>query len=117
MDCGWLEGSRTFDVLFGTATCGACLALAIPILWWSLPGRRVRLFGARVDPDQRLQLGFGIACMAMAWTDALCRYIPHRPLAWVHPAYFFTTVALVAGLGPRVGALVLSERLRDAAAT
>jgi hypothetical protein len=101
----WLEGSRTFSILFGTVTAGACLSLAVPILYWYLPGTRKSLFGERIDPDQRLQFFFGILCMSMAFTDALCRYIPHRPLGWVHPAFFLTTVALVALLGPRVYAV------------
>jgi hypothetical protein len=102
----WLEGSRTFSIVFGTITSGACLSLAIPTLWWVLPRRERWIFPKAVDPDQRFQLAFGILAMSMAFTDALCRYIPHKPLGFTHPAFFLTTVALALFLGPRVlGAL------------
>ena len=62
---------------------------------------------------QRLQLAYGIAVMAMAWTDVLCRYIPHGTLEWVHPAFFVTTMVMALGLGPRVLYLVLTRRRRQ----
>jgi hypothetical protein len=98
----FLEGDRTFSLAYGFLTGGLCLALAIPILWWVLPGSRRSFFGTYVDPAARLQLAYGILCMAMAFTDVGCRAIPHGPLPFVHPAFFLMTVVLVAALGPRV---------------
>jgi len=106
----WLEGSRTFSIVFGAVTSAACLSLAVPILWWVLPGRKRRLFRYSVDPERRLQLAFGILCMSMAFTDALCRFIPHRPLGFTHPAFFITTVSLVLFLGPRIIGVLLRRR-------
>jgi hypothetical protein len=48
--------------------------------------------------------------MSMAFTDALCRFIPHKPLEWVHPAFFFTTVLIALAIGPRVAYLILRSR-------
>jgi hypothetical protein len=103
----FLEGDRTYDIIYGLITGGACIALAIPILWWVLPGRERSLFGPRIDPRQRLQLAYGIFCMAMGFTDIGCRTIPHGDLPWVHPTFFLITVILVVGLGPRVFTLGL----------
>jgi hypothetical protein len=98
----WLEGSRTFSIAFGTLTAGACLLLAVPILFWCLPGSRAWIFGRDGDRQQLLQIAYGVLCMSMAFADALCRYIPHRKLGVVHPAFFLTTVALVVILAPRI---------------
>jgi hypothetical protein len=46
----------------------------------------------------------------MAFTDAGCRFFPHAPLPWVHPAFFITTLLIGIGLGPRVVYLILRER-------
>lgn len=51
--------------------------------------------------------------MSMAFTDALCRFIPHQPLAWVHPAFFITTIIIAVGLGPRVAYLWLRGGRED----
>lgn len=104
--CDWIEGTRTFNIIFGATTSALCLAVAVPILWWVLPKHRVRLFPLDVDRNQGIQLAYGIFCMAMAFTDALCRFIPHAPLPWVHPAFFFTTVIIVGAIGPRVAYLL-----------
>jgi hypothetical protein len=98
----FLEGDRTFSLTYGCLTGGLCLALAVPIRWWVLPASRRSFFGTRIDPAARLQLAYGILCMAMAFTDAGCRAIPHGPLPFVHPAFFLMTLVLVAALGPRV---------------
>jgi hypothetical protein len=98
----FLEGDRTFSLAYGFVTGGLCLAVAIPILWWVLPASRRSFFGRRIDPAGRLQLAYGILCMAMAFTDVGCRAIPHGPLPFVHPTFFALTLALIAGLGPRV---------------
>jgi hypothetical protein len=103
----FLEGDRTFGLVYGFVSGGLCFALAIPILWWVLPASRRSFFGTRIDPAARLQLAYGILCMAMAFTDIGCRAIPHGSLEFVHPAFFLMTVALVATLGPRV--LVLAR--------
>lgn len=98
----FLEGDRTFGLVYGLTAGGLCLALAIPLLWWVLPGHERSFFGARIDPAQRLQLSYGIFAMAMAFTDIGCRAIPHGPLAFVHPAFFLITLALVVTLAPRI---------------
>jgi hypothetical protein len=108
--CGWIEGSRTFNILFGATTSGVCLLVAVPILWWVLPQHRRWFFSRGADGHQRIQLAYGIFCMSMAFTDALCRFIPHKPLEWVHPAFFYTTVLIALGIGPRVAYLLLRRR-------
>jgi hypothetical protein len=104
----FLEGDHTFGLIYGIVTGGLCLALAIPLLYWVLPGRRRSFFGPRIDPAYRLQLGYGIFCMAMAFTDIGCRTIPHGQLAYVHPTFFLMTVALLVSLAPRTIALTRS---------
>ncbi len=98
----FLEGDRVFSLIYGFTTGGLCLAIAIPILWWVLPGHKRSFFGPQIDPEYRLQLFYGIFCMAMAFTDIGCRAIPHGPLMYVHPAFFIITLLLVAALAPRV---------------
>ena len=98
----FLEGDRTYDIIYGLITGGACIALAIPILTWVLPGRERSIFGPRIDPAQRLQLAYGIFCMAMGFTDIGCRTIPHGDLPFVHPTFFLMTLTLLIALGPRV---------------
>jgi hypothetical protein len=98
----FLEGDRTFGLIYGLTTGGLCLALAIPLLYWVLPGHKRSFFGPRIDPDYRLQLAYGIFCMAMAFTDIGCRTIPHGRLAFVHPTFFLLTLVLVVGLAPRI---------------
>ena len=98
----FLEGDRTFGLVYGFVSGGLCLALAIPILWWVLPASRRSFFGARIDPASRLQLAYGVLCMAMAFTDVGCRAIPHGPLMFVHPAFFLITLVLVIAIAPRL---------------
>jgi hypothetical protein len=111
-DCPWIEGTRTFNVIFGAVTSAICLGVAVPTLWWVLPAHRRWLFSPNVDRNQGVQLAYGIFCMAMAFTDALCRGIPHGPLPWVHPAFFLTTILIGAGLGPRVAFVAVRGRGR-----
>jgi hypothetical protein len=106
-DCAWIEGTRSFNIAFGIANASACLAVAVPTLWWVLPRSRVWLFPPNVDRRQGLQLAYGIFAMAMAFTDALCRLIPHGKLPFVHPAFFATTVILAGVVGPRVAYVVI----------
>ena len=98
----FLEGDRAFSLIYGFVTGSLCLALAIPLLYWVLPGHKRSFFGARIDPEFRLQLFYGIFCMAMAFTDIGCRAIPHGALMYVHPAFFFMTLLLVVTIGPRL---------------
>jgi Na+/melibiose symporter-like transporter len=110
----WLEGSRTFSIVFGTVTSLACLSLALPILYWCLPASRKWIFTKESDPHLLLQIGFGVLSISMAFADALCRFIPHPKLGFVHPAFFLTTCALVLLLGPRVlGVALASKRVRS----
>jgi hypothetical protein len=104
----FLEGDHTFGLIYGLVTGGLCLALAIPLLYWVLPGRQRSFFGPRIDPAYRLQLAYGIFCMAMAFTDIGCRTIPHGQLAYVHPTFFLMTAVLLAALAPRTIALTWS---------
>jgi hypothetical protein len=112
-ECGWIEGTRTFNIIFGATTSAVCFGVAIPMLWWVLPGRNVWFFPRDADCNQGVQLAYGIFCMSMAFTDALCRFIPHKPLAWVHPAFFFTTLIIAGALGPRIVYLLLRSRRTD----
>jgi hypothetical protein len=105
----FLEGDRTFSLIYGFVTGGLCLTLAIPILWWVLPASRRSFFGSAIDPARRLQLAYGIFCMAMAFTDIGCRAIPHGTLPYVHPAFFLMTLLLVFALGPRVVAVARAQ--------
>ena len=106
----WMEGSRAFDLMWGLVTAAACLALAIPMLWWWLPQHRRAFFARAIDPRYRLQLAYGLFCMAMAGTNIGCRAIPHDDLPLVHPAFFFITLALIIGLAPRALAMALDRR-------
>ena len=99
---GFLEGDRTFGLMYGFATGSLCLALAVPLLYWVLPGHKRSFFGSRIDPEYRLQLAYGIFCMAMAFTDVGCRVIPHGPLMFVHPAFFLMTLVLAVAIAPRL---------------
>lgn len=105
-----LDASRTFSIAFGTVTSGLCLLVAVPMLWWMLPRSRRAVFDAGVDPHGYLQIAGGVAAMAMAWANALCRYIPHGPLGAVHPAFFISTVILLTALGPIVYRAVRSAQ-------
>ena len=106
----FLEGDRTFSLAYGLVTGSLCLALAIPMLYWVLPGRERAFFDPRIDPTQKLQLGYGIFCMAMAFTDVGCRAIPHGPLHFVHPTFFLITLALLVTIGPRLLRMTAAAR-------
>ncbi len=106
----FLEGDRAFDLIWGTASGAIALALAVPMLWWWLPKHRRSLFGTAIDPDCRLQLGYGLFAMAMFGTNFFCRFIPHGFLEYVHPTFAFITLALLIGIGPRIVYVALSAR-------
>jgi hypothetical protein len=116
-ECTWIEGTRTFNVLFGAVTAAICFSVAIPILWWVLPKHRTWFFSPDVDCNQGIQLAYGLFCMSMAFTDALCRFKPHEPLPGVHPAFFLTTLIIAMALGPRVASVALRRRRRSARTT
>jgi hypothetical protein len=107
-----MEGSRAFDVAWGLVTAAACLAVAVPMLWWWLPEHRRAFFARAIDPRYRLQLGYGLFGMAMAGTNAGCRVIPHDDLPFVHPTFFLITVAFVLAFAPRVLVMALGSRVR-----
>jgi hypothetical protein len=109
-----MEGSRVFDATWGLVTAAMCLAVAVPMLWWWLPEHRRSFFGTAIDPRYRLQLAYGLFCMAMAGTNIGCRAIPHDDLPFVHPAFFLITVALVITLAPRLIAMSLAQPARGA---
>jgi hypothetical protein len=108
----FLEGDRTFDLVWGSVTGALSLALAVPILWWWLPKHRLSVFGTAIDPRYRLQLAYGLLAMAMSATNFFCRFIPHGFLEFVHPTFAFITLALLVGLGPRVASLGLRSARR-----
>ena len=102
----FLEGDRTFELVYGLGTGALCLVLAVPLLYWVLPGHRRSFFGRKLDPSGNLQLAYGIFCMAMAFTDIGCRAIPHGNLEFVHPTFFFMTLFLAVSIGPRLIAML-----------
>lgn len=105
----WFEGSRLFDIAFGSFNAAVCLAVALPTLTWCLARFRRWIFTERLDPSQFMQASFGVFGIAMAIANALCRYIPHRPLALVHPTFFVTTISFALFLAP----FVLAARKND----
>lgn len=105
----WIEGNRLFSIVFGTIMSGSCFAVAVPTLWWFLPRQRIWIFPQELDPKRRWQFWFGMFGMGMAFTNALCRYIPHGDLGIVHPVFFLTTIAYVLFLGTRVAAVALGR--------
>jgi hypothetical protein len=109
VNCAWMEGTRSFDIMFGAITSAVCLSVAVPMLWWVLPKHARWYFSPAIDPNRRLQFAYGLFAMSMAFTDALCRFIPHPLFAWVHPAFFLTTILIAVGLGPRVAFLLRAQ--------
>jgi hypothetical protein len=99
---GLLEGSRAFDIAWGTVTGCLCLLVASPTLWWILPKHARRIFPESVDPGQRLQFAWGIFGMFMAFTNFGCRFIDHRYLEGVHEGFFALTLIVLAMLAPLV---------------
>lgn len=97
-----IEGSRSFNIAYGTITALISLALAFPVLLWWLPEHRRSFFGTAIDPSYKLQLGYGLFCMAMMGTNLGCRYIPHGHLAYVHATFAIITFALTIALTPRI---------------
>ena len=101
-----LEGSRAFDIAWGTVTGSLCFMLgAIVVAHWvrGWHARGTSLFGAAVDPKRRLELAYGAFALAMGGTNMGCRYIAHNYLAAVHEGYAALTLVAVAVLVPALG--------------
>jgi hypothetical protein len=112
-----LEGSRAFDIAWGTATGILCLALALPILMAWVWRPEWSLFGMAVDPKRRLQIGWGLVAIGMGFTNFACRYIPHNYLLGVHEGFALITLVITLVLAPRVVPLVVAEFRRGRQAT
>ncbi len=104
-----LEGSRQYEIVFGIVTGTMCFLLGLPLVIWWVPRYRRSFFGTRIDPKCTLQLVYGAFCFAMFGTDVICRAVPHDDLAFVHPTYFFLTLALIVGLAPRIVYLLVKR--------
>ena len=112
-----LEGSRAFDIAWGTATASVCFAIgACVVAHWvrGWRGQGPSVFGAGVDPKRRLELAYGAFALAMGGTNVGCRYIAHNYLEGVHEGYAALTVVVVAVLVP---ALALAARRPSARRT
>ncbi len=108
-----LEGTRAFDIAWGTVTGGLCFALGFAALYLWLDARRRggdSLFGSVVDPDGGLHLAWAIFALAMGGTNVGCRYIDHRYLAGVHEGFFVLTLVVFAVLGPQMRRAALARR-------
>ncbi len=100
-----LEGSRAFDIAWGTTTGTICFALGALMLYGWVRARRsgaASPFGADVDPGGRLQFGYGLFAMVMGGTNYGCRFIDHRYLEAVHEGWFLLTLGIVGVLVPLV---------------
>jgi hypothetical protein len=105
-----LDGSRTFEIVWGAVAGTICFALgAIVIARW-LSARRTgapSIFGGAVDPHRRLHLAYGIFAMAMGGTNYGCRFIDHRYLEGVHEGFAAISLIVVVLLTSR---LLISRR-------
>jgi hypothetical protein len=111
-----LEGSRTFDIIWGTATAAACLVPAAIVLtrwlWRGLPS----VFGRAIDPRRMLEAAWGVFGMFMGSTNIGCRFARHGHLPGVHEAFGLITLTYLVVLGPPVARLVASWLRAPAAA-
>ncbi len=115
-----LEGSRAFDIVWGTVFGAACFTVGIATLWSWVDEHRVRgtsIFGRSLDPGRGLQLAWGIFAMAMGGTNIGCRYVPHNYLLDVHEGFFGLTLLVFVVLVPRLplvrrAAAGLRDRIR-----
>jgi hypothetical protein len=98
-----LEGSRAFDIAWGTVTAVICFGLGARTIYSWVQLRRTNgasIFGRALDPGRGLQLAWGIFAMGMGGTNMGCRYIDHRYLSGVHEGFFALTVLVIAVLTP-----------------
>jgi hypothetical protein len=110
-----LEGSRAFDIAWGSITGLTCFALGLTALFYWLRARRtgdVSIFGAATDPGRGLQLAWGIFAMGMGGTNVGCRFIDHRYLSAVHEGFFALTVIVIAVLVPSLAMYAFRVRER-----
>ena len=111
-----LEGSRAFDIAWGTTTAVVCFTLGAVVIWSWVVLRRTNgrsIFGRALDPGRGLQLAWGIFAMGMSGTNVGCRYIDHRYLSGVHEGFFALTLLVVVVLAPpavRIVRAVLANR-------
>jgi hypothetical protein len=112
-----LEGSRAFDIAWGTITALLCFSLGLPALVHFIKVRRgaAPLFGTAVDPGGKLQFAWGLFAMGMGGTNLGCRYIDHRYLEGVHEGFFGLTLIVVAVMLPLLA--VHAYRRRASVAT
>ncbi len=100
-----LEGSRSFDIIWGSVTGTLCLSLGAWVLfsWLRERGKGTpSIFGAAIDPGRQLQFAWGIFAMMMGGTNFGCRFIDHRYLEGVHEGFFGLTLLVFAVLLPRM---------------
>lgn len=107
-----IEGSRSFDVLWGTTTAAILVLIGWTALLWTETPRRVSIFGESADPKMRLQISWAVFALAMAGTNVGCRYIPHAFLEGVHLGYASITLAVILVLGPRELYLAIAGHVR-----
>jgi hypothetical protein len=108
-----LEGSRAFDIAWGTVTGLICFAIGTALVTSWVQLRRTNgpsLFGRERDPGRGLQLAWAIFAMGMGGTNMGCRYIDHLYLEGVHEGFFALTLLVVAIAGPPAIRFVFSKR-------
>jgi hypothetical protein len=112
-----LEGSRTFDIIWGTVAGGLCFTLGLMTLAWLVKAHRTgtaSLFGSALDPHRRLNFGWGLFAMFMGGTNVGCRYVEHDYLPGVHEGFFVLTLLLVVVLAPVLVRQTVATRRADA---
>jgi hypothetical protein len=108
-----LEGSRAFDIAWGTVTGLLCFGIGGVLVASWVQLRRTggaSLFGRERDPGRGLQLAWAIFAMGMGGTNMGCRYIDHRYLEGVHEGFFALTLLVIAVAGPPALRFVASKR-------
>ncbi|MBD5634518.1 MAG: hypothetical protein IAI49_08585 [Candidatus Eremiobacteraeota bacterium] len=108
-----LEGSRSFDIVWGSVTGTFCFAIGACVLamWLRERGRGTpSMFGAAVDPERKLMFAWGIFAMMMGGTNFGCRYIDHAYLEGVHEGFFALTLLVTIVLVPRLAWLAFVRR-------
>jgi hypothetical protein len=103
-----LEGSRAFDIVWGTTFGTLCFAVGITAIVEWLRGRptnRASIFGAATDPGRGLHLAWAIFSLGMGGTNYGCRFIDHRYLEGVHEAFFALTLVALGVVTPRLPAV------------